>query len=128
MTPKGNDHRIRIRTQNRGNGVRRAGLSIFYSFALAPSGDRFDIDTKTPAQRRVCSLRFSGYCCAIPCQPWDRTIEPWDQTPRVTTLLLRKIPPPEAKPNPPTNASELNATPPQKNPWQRGSVMAPKGA
>lgn len=59
MPPEGNDQRFLIRAQDRGAGVRWAGLAIFYCLALVPFGGRFDVDTKFPAQRRVRNLRIS---------------------------------------------------------------------
>lgn len=63
MTSKGNDHRFFSRTENGRTGVRGSGLAIFCSFALVPLGNRFEIDTKFPAQRSRRCLR-SLYCCS----------------------------------------------------------------
>ena len=61
MTPKSDNHRFFISTQNRGAGVRWTSFAIFNRFALAPFCHRFDINTEFSAQRRGCSLR-SLYC------------------------------------------------------------------
>ena len=61
MTPKSDNHRFFISTQNRGARVRRTSFAIFNRFALAPFCNRFDINTEFSAQRRGCSLR-SLYC------------------------------------------------------------------
>ena len=63
MASKSNVHRFFIRAQNRGTGFCQTSFAIFNRLALAPFGDRFDIDAEFPAQRRVRSLR-SLYCCS----------------------------------------------------------------
>jgi hypothetical protein len=68
MASKSNDHCFFIRDQNRGTRFCRAGFAIFNRLALAPLGDRFDIDTEFPAQRRGCCLR-SQYCCSDGVRP-----------------------------------------------------------
>jgi len=62
MTPESHDHCFLICAQNCETGFRRTSFAILSSHAFAPFGDRFDIDTKVPAQRRVRSLRLLNFC------------------------------------------------------------------
>jgi len=50
------NYRVFIGSQNRRTELRWTSFVIFKSFAFAPFCNRFDIDTKFPVQRPVCSL------------------------------------------------------------------------
>ena len=73
MTPESCDHRFLISAQNCGPGFSRTSLAIFQSLALAPLGNRFDIDPEVPAQRRVRRLYLSSKL-RFDCRAGDRCI------------------------------------------------------
>jgi hypothetical protein len=58
MAPESHDHSFFLDAEYRGMGFHRSShLRVRNVIAFAPLGDRLDVDTKFPTQRRIRSFR-----------------------------------------------------------------------